>query len=185
MSVELSKTKELSRPDVMFGIKKRSLSIKDFYVGIVSAIFAALWILAAVIMSHHFPIIWSQAQGAMVGGGVGVVLMTLWMLGSATDEPLYEQRRDADQKYRVWLQQELKPYVESKHSVKLTGDFFTGKLMAEKDENLFEVKLFGVQHIPSYVNTENNARMWSHPVITGEVGLKRVDRPGAVSYSKI
>lgn len=185
MSVELSKTKELSRPDVMFGVKRRDGTIKDSADAIATFSVAAIWIVAAFVIRANFPIHWSQGSSYIIAGAIFLVIFAIWQLGNSFDVPLHEQLRETDQKYRAWLEQELRPFLESKHSVKLTGDFFTGKLMAEKDGNLFEVKLFGVQHIPSYVNKENNTRMWSHPVIDGEVGLKRVDRPDAVSYSKI
>lgn len=185
MRVKPVMTKELSRPDVMFGVKKRSLSIKDFYDAIPVSAFVVLWTLGIWFSSNQYPDFWNHYKSAMFLGYVTLVPMTMWIVGTSMLKPRREQYREADQKYRVWLQQELKPYLESKHSIKLTGNFFTGKLMAEKDENLFEVKLFGIQHVPSYVSEDKTFMSWSHPVITGEVGLKRVDTPDAVSYSKI
>lgn len=184
MSAGVSEIKELTQPEAEFGVKFGPVSTKDFVVPILCMALAILMLVASVIAFIFFTDFWYTY------GGFALAIPLLFIGSIMSRSMIYDEIRqvwlwDVQIAYSVWIEKELKPFLESKHGVKLDGDFFTNSLMAEKDGNVFEVKLFGIKHVPSYIDTDGTARSWSHPKIIGEVCIKKVDSPDAVVYSKM
>lgn len=184
MNPAISTFRAPEQPAELFGAEKRKLTPNDFFGVLAFSAAIVFWILLTIVIKSVFPDYWPQLKGIAFGGIYVFLVTALYFSFDGTAGPVREQRAIADRRYRVWISDVLYPYLETKYGVKLTGNPLTfDRIMAEKDGNLFEVQLFGIKHVRSNPTDQNP--LWSHPVITGELQIKKVMRPDAVQYQDI